>query len=260
MLHLTESGPASAPTLVLLHGGGVGGWMWQPHVAALQADYHCLVPDLPEHGQSLDAGPFAINEAARRLAELIHARAHGGRAHLAGLSLGAQVGVALLGLSPGLVDRAVFSGVLARKLPGAGLIGPSLRLYAPFKNHPALIRANMRSLAVPAAYYEQFAAGTRRASAAALTRILTANMGFEIPLGLTRRQNPTLVLVGQKEPGFMKRSARALSGSMLGGTALMVSGAVHNWPLAQPDLFVSIVRAWLTDSPLPAGLQGVPRR
>ena len=261
MDHATASGPPSAPTLVLLHGGGVAGWMWEQHVAALQADYHCLVPDLPEHGQSQDAGPFAINDAARQLAELIHTRAHGGRAHLAGLSLGAQVGVALLGLSPGLVDRAVFSGVLARRLPGAALLGPSLRLYAPFKNHPALIRANMRSLAVPAAYYEQFAADTRRASAASLTRLLTANQGFEIPLGLTRRQNPTLVLVGEKEPGLMKRSARALAASLLGGRALMVKGAVHNWPLVSPGLFVTLVQAWLTGSPLPEHqLAGVPRR
>src|SRR5690606_21637517 len=119
-----EAGPASAPSLVLLHGGGVGGWMWERHVADLQADYHCLVPDLPEHGHSQEAGPFTILDAARRVAELIHTRAHGGRAHIAGLSLGGQVGVALLSLSPHLADRAIFSGVLARPLPGAGLVGP----------------------------------------------------------------------------------------------------------------------------------------
>ena len=263
-LHLTETGPADAPSLVLLHGGGVGGWMWQAHVAALQAHFHCLVPDLPEHGQSLDVKPFTILDAARRVAALIHTRAHGGKAHLAGLSLGGQVGVALLGLTPQLVDRAVFSGVLARRpgagLPGTGLITPSLRLYMPFKNMPALIRANMRSLAVPTAYYEQFVAETRHTTAEALGHIVTANLGFEVPLGLTRRQNPTLFLVGEKEPRFMKRSARALSGSMLGGTSFMVRGAVHNWPLVQPELFTRVLTAWLSDSPLPNDLMPVPRR
>ncbi len=263
-LHVTESGPPSAPSLVLLHGGGVGGWMWEQHVAGLQADYHCLVPDLPEHGQSTDAGLFSILDAARAVAELIHTRAHGGQAHLAGLSLGGQVGVALLGLTPQLVDRAVFSGVLARRpgaaLFGAGLIGPLLRLYAPFKNQPALIRANQRSLAVPEAYAAQFAAATRAASTATLGRIFAANLAFEIPPGLSRRRQPTLLLVGEKEPSLVKRSTRALSGAMLGGTALMLPGAVHNWPLIQPDRFVTILRAWLTGSPLPNDLLPVPRR
>lgn len=259
MLFTLESGPASAPTIVFLHGGGVSGWMWQAHVAALEAEYHCLVPDLPEHGQSSAAGPFTILDAARRVAELIHTRAHDGQAHLAGLSLGGQVGVALLGLSPQLVDRAVFSGVLAQPQPGAGLIGASLWFYAPFKNHPALIRANQRGLGVPDAYAEAFAADTRRLTIPALGRILTENMRFAVPPGLTRRQRPTLFLVGEREPKLMKRSARALSGAMLGGTALMVPGAQHNWPLSRPDLFVAIVRACFRDEPLPDSLLPVPR-
>lgn len=264
-LYVQECGPATAPTLVLLHGGGVGGWMWEKHVAALEGEYHLLVPDLPEHGQSAEVAPFTILEAARRLAALIHQRAHGGRAHLAGLSLGGQVGVALLGLSPTLVDRAVLSGVLAQRPGGGrgllqGLLGPMLRLYAPFKDNPRLIRANMQSLGVPEVYYEQFAADTRRTTAVALGHILEANQRFELPPGLTRRQTPTLLLVGEKEPGVMKRSARALAGSMLGGTARMVPGAVHNWPLTQPELFVTVVRAWLTDGALPEALVPVPRR
>jgi pimeloyl-ACP methyl ester carboxylesterase len=262
-LSLIESGPDSAPTLVLLHGGGVGNWSWQEHVANLQVDYHCLVPDLPEHGTT-DAGEFTLVDAAQHVAELIHTRAHDGRAHLTGLSLGGQVGVALLGLAPQLADRAVLSGVLARPpgarpIMGAGLLGPTLRLYAPFKNMPALIRANMRSLGVPEAYYEQFALDTRRATTASLARILAANLAFEIPSGLTRCQNPTLLLVGEKEPAEMKRSARALAGAMLGGTALMVRGAIHNWPLAQPALFLRVLRAWLTDQPLLPELVPVPR-
>jgi hypothetical protein len=117
----------------------------------------------------------------------------------------------------------------------------------------------MRGLAVPEAYYEQFAADTRRTSTATLGRIFSATMAFQVPPGLTRRQNPTLFLVGEKEPAVMKRSARALSGSMLGGTARMVRGAVHNWPLVQPDLFVRVLRAWVGDLVLPGELVPVPR-
>ncbi len=62
-LYVNESGPASAPTVVFLHGGGGAGWMWQPQLEAF-ADYHCLVPDLPEHGRSAEVKPFTIAGSA----------------------------------------------------------------------------------------------------------------------------------------------------------------------------------------------------
>lgn len=49
-LSVCECGPATAPTICFLHAGGVSGWMWQPQVEVLQDTYHCLIPDLPEHG------------------------------------------------------------------------------------------------------------------------------------------------------------------------------------------------------------------
>jgi pimeloyl-ACP methyl ester carboxylesterase len=259
-LHIAEYGPADAPSIVFLHGGGVGGWSWRPQVEAFQTDYHCLVPDLPEHGQSLDEAPFTLTDAAARVAELIHKRAHGGQAHIVGLSLGAQVGVAVLAVAGRLVNRALLSGTLVRPLPGASLMGPTLRLYAPFKNIPYLIRLNQQSLGVPEAYSAEFAEDTRRASTRALTNIMKANMSFGVPPGLTRLQNPTLVLVGEKEPSLMRRSARELAASMAGATAYLVRGQIHNWPLANPALFNRTLRAWLSEQPLPEELGPVPRR
>jgi pimeloyl-ACP methyl ester carboxylesterase len=259
-LHLAEYGPASAPSIVFLHGGGVGGWSWRPQIEEFQADYHCLVPDLPEHGLSLDVAPFTMTDAAARVAELIHKRAHDGHAHIVGQSLGAQVGAALLAVAGRLVDRAVLTGTLVRPIPGASLMGPTLWLYAPFKNIPFLIRLNQQSLGVPEAYSAEFAEDTRRSSTQGLTNILKANMNFRVPPGLTRLKTPTLVLVGEKEPGLMRQSARELAASMAGATAYMVRGMIHNWPLAAPALFNRTLRAWLTGQPLPPELVLVPRR
>ena len=104
-LYISESGPSDAPSLVFLHGGGVSGWMWQPQVQAF-ADYHCLVPDLPEHGRSLAEKLLTIEDSATRVAQLYRERAHRGKAHVVGISLGAQVIVALLSQAPELVECA----------------------------------------------------------------------------------------------------------------------------------------------------------
>ena len=55
----------------------------------------------------------------------------------------------------------------------------------------------------------------------------------------------------------MKDSARALEVRLRGGTARMVRGGVHNWPLVQPELFVRVLPAWLTGARLPAELIAV---
>src|SRR5438132_14311643 len=98
-LYVQTTGLDAAPSIVFLHGGGGGGWMWQPHVAQL-TDYHCLVPDLPEHGHNKDVRPFTMEGTAELIANLIRTQAHGGRAHVVGLSEGAQVIVALLSSAP----------------------------------------------------------------------------------------------------------------------------------------------------------------
>jgi pimeloyl-ACP methyl ester carboxylesterase len=145
-------------------------------------------------------------------------------------------------------------------VPGSSLIAPTLWLYAPFKDIPALIRLNQRSLGVPEAYAAEFAADTRRTRIGALARIMEANLGFRIPPGLTRLKNPTLFLVGEKEPAVVRRSARELAASMAGASAYMARGMIHNWPLAAPELFNRVLRAWLTDQPLPPELVPVPRK
>ena len=48
-LSFESFGPADAPTLVFLHGGGSGAWMWHPVISHLP-EFHCLAPDQPEHG------------------------------------------------------------------------------------------------------------------------------------------------------------------------------------------------------------------
>ena len=68
-LHYKEYGDTSASLLVFIHGGGVSGWMWDHQIRHF-ANYHCLVPDLAEHGGSRGS-LFSINESANQIAELI---------------------------------------------------------------------------------------------------------------------------------------------------------------------------------------------
>ncbi len=258
MLYVRESGPRTAPTIVFLHGGGASGWTWLPAVERLP-EYHALVPDLPEQGQSQDTAPLTMRSAAAEVAELIRTRAHGGRCYLAGLSLGAQTGVELLATAPELIARAFLTGALVRPVPGARLILPLLEptvgLYWPIRNWGPLVSANRASFGIPAAYAREFAEDTRILSAEGFVRMMRENLGYRLPEGVRRADVPALVAVGEKEYGAMRASARELASALPRGEGRLVAGQRHNWPLESPDLFASALRAWLEGRPLPTELR-----
>lgn len=254
-LSFKEYGVDHDQTIVFLHGGGVSGWMWQPQIAQLKDEYHLLVPDLPEHGQSVSVQPLTLSNAAAQVAELIRACAHGGRAHVVGLSLGAQTAIELLNQAPELVDHAVASGPLMRPLPGIGSANLMAKMYWPFRNMRWLIKWNMQGLGVPAEYFEDFRRDTAALTLEGFVRMTLANGRNRVPPNLQAATTPTLVLVGEKELKIMHESVRDLLKALPSAQGYVVANAIHNWSLQLPELFTQTVRAWITNRVLPAALQ-----
>ena len=255
-MYVQEAGPAGAPTIVLLHGAGVGGWMWRDTMATL-SEVHLLIPDMPEQGKSQDAGLFSIAGTARLVADLIAERAHGGKAFVAGLSLGAQVTVALLGSRPGVVLGAFASGTLVRPIAGVGLVNAMLPLYMPMRNARWLVRANMKTLEVPDKFESDFARETAALTTASYRRMTIENATFRVPPGLGSVTCPVLITVGEREMKVMKESAHDLVAATPLARAFIVAGHGHNWPVQDPDLYAQVVRAWMSNGLLPDKLRSL---
>lgn len=263
-LYLFEQGPENAETILFIHGGGGAGWMWRPQLERL-SEYHCLAPDLPEQGNSVNEKPFSIDDSARRLADLIRTRAHQGKAHIVGLSEGAQIALALLAIAPERVDRAVISSALVRPIPGGGMITPgmvawSYRLFmAPLNKNEGWIRLNMKYAAgVPDAYYPEFRKSFQEMTESGFVNLMVENQRFRLPAGLERATAPALVVCGRGEYGAMRQSVRDIAAALPNGHGYEVHhpgkmslAEQHNWNLTAPDLFTQMLRAWLTASPLP---------
>ena len=267
-LYIQESGQTNAKTVLFLHGGGGAGWMWEPQIKSLN-EYHCLVPDLAEHGQSVNVKPFSIQTSAEQMAELIRTRAHGGKAIVVGLSEGAQIGVALLNLAPELVERAIISSALLRPMPGMSWLTPGLvaltyrSSVAPLKNLDWWIRINMKySAGVPETYFAQFRQTFQGLTESGFTNLMIENLRFRLPSGLNHVPTPTLILVGGHEYAAMRGSARDLAHALPNAQTYEIVHAQkmsvaqeHNWNLTAPELFTATVRAWVTNQPLPESLK-----
>jgi pimeloyl-ACP methyl ester carboxylesterase len=270
-LYFTESGTANSSTIVLLHGGGVGGWMWRDVAAILSKDFHCLIPDLPEQGESLAVAPFTHTLAMASVAALIRDHAHGGKAHVVGLSEGAQVVVAMLSRCPGVIDHAVVSSAILRPMSGAwmysrGMFAWMYRWFiAPLKNNDGWIRLNMRySAGIGDAYFDDFKKSFQEMTESGFVNLMFEAMHFRLPANLGEAALPVLVVTGEHEYKQMKESARDLLAVLphaQGRTIDFGKGSTlakeHNWALTAPQLFAAAVKAWVEDQPLPAKINTI---
>ena len=252
MLYTYESGSPASPAIVFLHGGGLSSRMWQPIIERLP-EFYCLAPDLPEHGHSASLTPFDLDDAARRVAELIRLHVPGRKAHLVGLSLGGAVGLNIARLDPAVAGRMMVTGTAARLGKFLGQLSLStlwmLRYYKP----ETLAKQSAKQWGIPEAYLPLFQEDLVHATSAVFNRTLIENlMRQELPECLPA---PLLVTVGEKETVPAKQAAQKLTRLYREATGCMVPGMGHVWALQNPDLFAAAVKAWVSENPLPASLQ-----
>lgn len=227
-------------TVVFLHGGGLGPYMWGDHVRTLSADFRCLRPTLPGHSGAATR-LFDLETAVAEVASCIRERTVAGRAHVVGVSLGGQVAVALAARHPDLVDRLVVSGVNVHGLPGMAFARPVAAIVAAVLRLPFLRRWRERRLGVPAADRAEFRSKAAL-STGQLTAILKESAAFRLPAGLARYQGSALILCGEREPKLIHRSARSLVAGLQTATAREIPGARHPWPLTSAELFSQVLR------------------
>ncbi len=108
-LHVRQVVDPPAPPILLLHGLGVGGAVWQAFARRLLPTFAAIAPDLRGHGASdAPASGYEPADYAMDLAELLAALLPAAvPVPVVGHSLGALVGLALADLRPELVSWLV---------------------------------------------------------------------------------------------------------------------------------------------------------
>ncbi|OBK40977.1 hypothetical protein A5658_19630 [Mycobacterium sp. 1245111.1] len=230
----------------------MSGWCWQPVVERMP-QYRCLVPDLPQFGNSFQQGPFEMGRAADAVAGLIRSRVGAGRAYLVGYSLGAQLAVQLLTSDAKLIDRAVVCGAVVNTKLGVGLMQHLAVPLARTNWFRAVVRRgwNARRGGIPVTRLDDYRNDVNLITRAQFAHIVAASARFTRPDGLDDVDTPTLFLTGGKETRLAHRSAAALAQSMPNGVDRMARGMGHDWPLRYPDLFSRTVDGWLSGTSLP---------
>ncbi|MFF2484234.1 alpha/beta fold hydrolase [Paenibacillus sp. NPDC058071] len=250
-MHYKEYGDESADFMLLVHGGGVSGWMWDSQLDFFRG-YHLLVPDLPEHGASRDGAPFSITDSAERLLALIEEKSRGKKVILIGFSLGAQIVAQMVGMKPTSIDYAIINSALAKPMPHAQKwMLPLARLTAPLVRSRLFSRLQAKTLYVNDRDLDRYFEDSRQTKPDALIRVLKENMSFRIPDGFGQSTASILVTVGEKERAVMKQSAQALAAANSNATGIVISGIGHGVSMAMPAFFNEMIDSWIREGRLP---------
>ncbi|MEU6794032.1 alpha/beta hydrolase [Nonomuraea wenchangensis] len=235
-MYVHESGNAHAPPLLLLHGGGVAGWMWRPTLERLGTKARVIIPDLPGHGRSA-AEPYRSHElTAQAVARLLDERAPHG-AMVAGFSLGAQLTILLAATRPDLVTSAVVVSAQAKPLRFPQATLGLLAATAPLARQQWFAKLQAKQLFIPDELLTDYVRDSARTSRETLLAGVGENIRFTLPTGWADFKNPALVMVGERERKLMHTSARNIHGALPGSQMISVPECGHGIPLQRPDLF-----------------------
>lgn len=237
-------------SIVLVHGGGIGGRLWSRTLQSLP-EYHCLAPDLPGFGGSRHISPFSVETTVEGVADLIREHTLSGRASVVGFSVGAVVCVELLNRYPDLVERVFLSGATPRLGKGAVTISNAMaRLMLPMFGPEGLSRITARTMRLTPQQVEEFQDDMKSLSSNLFTQIneVVAEQTDPIPTATA-----TMVFAGEEELGAVKKRARELVEGLGNARGYIVQGRGHVWCLEDPDLFHRTIRAWMSGEPLGEG-------
>ncbi|MEV6373486.1 alpha/beta fold hydrolase [Micromonospora musae] len=243
-VHLPQTGTAGRP-LVMLHGGNVANWMWQPQVAAL-TDRMALTPDLPGFGKRVIEGWPGLDAMADDLVARVTTHGVDGPFDLVGLSLGAVMALRVLARHPDRVHSAFLTGAPLK--PAGITVRLICRLQLAFWRAPWFWRAQAAAFGIPAdsrALYVAHGLSVHRETASAMNAEVFAG---GVPATLRRYSGPLLAMAGEKESAAVRHSLREIAQAAPQAQLRLAPGMHHIWNVEDADLFNGVLRQWLNGS------------
>jgi 3-oxoadipate enol-lactonase len=250
-VNYTLEGPAFGPVITMSNSLASNLSMWDPQIPVLTSRYRVLRYDTRGHGGTqAPAGPYSLDELTEDVRALLQALGIN-RTHFVGLSMGGMIGQIMAFKYPHMLQSVVLCDTMSRVPTEAKpmwddrihmaeaqgmdpLVEPTLARWftEPFRQQGSPVLDQVRTMirTTPPRGY----AGCCHAIAALnLTEHLKA-----ITL-------PTLIIVGEDDPGTPVAASRVIHEQIKGSELVILKSAAHLSNLEQPAAFNQALTAFL---------------
>lgn len=264
-VHYLEWGPAIAPVVLALHGGGQTSYMFEELGTALRRTHHVLAPDLPGHGESTSLGDpseFSRESLAETVPHLLDEFGTG-PVTIVGASLGGIIALTLAASRPERVNAIVLIDV-GHRLEEAGvrrIIG-FMQQYESFgsleeasdavaefmpnrpRTDPQRLRRNLRQRSDGRWTWKH---NLGRVSAERIEEVDWHDILAGLKDDAARVQVPVLVLRGAKSDVLSSDGASEIAAVLSNARLVEVTNAGHLAAGDNPTSTVSLVRGFLAE-------------
>jgi pimeloyl-ACP methyl ester carboxylesterase len=227
------AGPEDARALVFLHGIGATRRQWSPQMRGLASSHRAIAADLPGHGD-FSGTRFTLDTAIDHVERVIDEYA-GGRAMVAGVSLGGYVAIAAAARTPKKVAGLVLTGCSGNPSGVLTAVPMSMALFSRAMGERWADCANRRR---SRRYGEEL--GREQLDAGhfflGAQDALWQVRGRNFMRDLRTYPGPTLILNGERDAMFRLGEVYFLSAAQ-DARLQLVKGAGHMANLEQPERY-----------------------
>lgn len=250
-MHYTLNGPASAPVVTLSHSLATNLAMWEPQASALAARYRVLRYDTRGHGGT-DApdGPYSLELLAEDAVALLRALGIE-RTHFVGLSMGGMIGQILALTHPDMLRSLVLCDTSSRVPPEARPVWDDrIRMAESQGMEPHVEPTLGRWFTPPFAaknqpILESVRAMIRQTKPQGYVGCCHAIKSLDLTDRLPAITIPTLIVVGEDDPGTPVAASRAIHERIARSELVVLKSASHLSNIEQPETFTKALLDFL---------------
>jgi pimeloyl-ACP methyl ester carboxylesterase len=243
-----ETANNGLPTIILLHGGGLSYWSFQKVIEQLQTDFHIVTPIIDGHGEDGEETFISIEDSSAKVLNYIDAHCHGKVFALGGLSIGAQIVAEVLSQRMEIANYAIIESALVYPIKGIrAMAAPTYQLFYGLVKQRWFSKTQAKTLCIPSTMFERYYQDSLNISKQSLINITLSNGNYDLKSSIKNTKAKVLIIVGGKEIGIMKKSAKRLHNT-IGNSELYVAPAMGHGEisLAHSEKYVELIKSFFT--------------
>ena len=248
-IHYELAGPASAPVVTLSHSLAEDLSMWDPQMKALTEKYRVLRYDMRGHGGTdVSEGPYSLDGLTADVHELLVALGIK-QTHLIGLSIGGMIAQLFAVQHPGMIRSLILCDTSSELPREAKVLFEERIRTAKTRGMEAHVEPTLERWFTKAfrssPEADRVRTLIRKTDPRGYAGCSYAILGLNLTGRLSSIRLPTLIIVGEDDPGTPVAAARTIHERIKGSELVILKSASHLSNIEQAEAFNKAVTSFL---------------